>query len=377
MRVLVTSMAAVGEPWTVLGSHPHVELATLSASYVDCGEYGVSRPEPGATDHPAYTAPVFPTHPYPYARYLRGVAPALREFRPDVIYAIGEPSELSVAQVTAIARRVAPQAKLALFSFENVHRDWRGFPKFLRGRAERATLPRLDLIIACTRGARKVLVERGYPAERIRVIPPAADPDRFFRRPAPELHARLAPGVEFLVGYVGRLVHEKGIDLLLRALSRLPEGFALCLVGSGRDEEALRALGEDIAPGQVRWLGRMAPENVAEHLRAFDALVLPSRGIPTWQEQFGRVLVEGMMCGTPVVGSSSGAIPEVIGDAGLVFPEADADALAECLRRLHDDEGMRASLTERGLARAAAEFTPAAMVERTVAAFEELLGATP
>lgn len=374
MRVLVTSIGAVGEPWTVLGADPRVELATLSASYVDCGDFGVSRPQPGGASYPTYTAPVFPTRPYPYARYLRGVAPVLRDFRPDVIYAIGEPSELSAAQVTTLARRVTPQAKLALFSFENVHRDWRGFPRLLRGRAERATLPRLDLIVACTHGARQVLIERGYPVERIRVIPPAADPNRFFRRPAPELRARLAPGGEFLVGYVGRLVHEKGIDLLLRALSRLPEEFALCVVGSGCDEQTLRALGEDIVPGRVRWLGRMAPENVAEHLRAFDALVLPARSIPTWQEQFGRVLVEAMMCGTPVVGSSSGAIPEVIGDAGFIFPEEDADALAECLLRLREDAGLRAQLIERGLARAAAEFTPTVMRDRLVGAFEELVG---
>lgn len=375
MRVLVTSIAAVGEPWTALATHPRVELATLSASYVDCGDFGVSRPQPGGENYPVYTAPVFPTRPYPYARYLRGVAPVLREFRPDIVFAIGEPSELSVAQVTALAQRVTPRAKLALFSFENVHRDWRGFPRMLRGRAERATLPRLDLIVACTQGARQVLIERGYPAERIRVIPPAADPARFFRRPAPELHARLAPGGEFLVGYVGRLVPEKGVDVLVRALSHLPEEFALCVVGTGADEDRLRALGDAVAPGRVRWLGRMTAENVAEHLRAFDALVLPSRSIPTWQEQFGRVLVEAMMCGTPVVGSSSGAIPEVIGDAGLVFPEGDADALVECLRRLREDEALRAELVERGRARAAAEFTPTVMRDRLVQAFEELLGA--
>jgi len=82
---------------------------------------------------------------------------------------------------------------------------------------------------------------------------------------------------------------------------------------------------------------------------AGEARVCPSRGVPGWQGELGRVVAEAMLCGTPVVGSTCGAIPDVMGEAGLVSPENDAVALAECLRRLGTDEALRQQCIERGL----------------------------
>ena len=95
-----------------------------------------------------------------------------------------------------------------------------------------------------------------------------------------------------------------------------------------------------------------APENVGPILKSMDVLVLPSRSMPYWKEQFGRVLVEAMACGVPVIGSDSGAIPAVIGDAGLVFPEGDDRALADRILQLATDSTLWSDLQERGLARA-------------------------
>jgi glycosyltransferase involved in cell wall biosynthesis len=83
-------------------------------------------------------------------------------------------------------------------------------------------------------------------------------------------------------------------------------------------------------------------------LKSFDVLVLPSVTIvPLHREQFGRVLIEAMAAGVPVVGSSSGAIPEVIGDAGLVVPERDATALAQAIDRVLAEPGLRETLVQR------------------------------
>jgi glycosyltransferase involved in cell wall biosynthesis len=82
-----------------------------------------------------------------------------------------------------------------------------------------------------------------------------------------------------------------------------------------------------------------------------DALVLPSRTTASWAEQFGHVLIEAMAAGVPVIGSSSGAIPEVIGEAGLVFPEGDAGALRVQLATLFDDPALRKRLVALGRAR--------------------------
>ena len=106
-----------------------------------------------------------------------------------------------------------------------------------------------------------------------------------------------------------------------------------------------------------------------------DVLVLPSLTRANWKEQFGRVLVEAMACGTPPLGSSSGEIPNVIGDAGLVFPEGDASALAESLQRLMDDTNLREALSRRGPVRVNAHFTQHQVACQHFALFQSVLSA--
>jgi glycosyltransferase involved in cell wall biosynthesis len=109
-----------------------------------------------------------------------------------------------------------------------------------------------------------------------------------------------------------------------------------------------------------------------QQLAALDVLVLPSRATPVWKEQFGRVLTEAMACRVPVVGSDSGAIPEVIGEAGLIFPAGDASALAGCLARLQAEPALRAELAERGYQRVLRHYTQAGLAERTAQFYRQL-----
>jgi glycosyltransferase involved in cell wall biosynthesis len=110
-------------------------------------------------------------------------------------------------------------------------------------------------------------------------------------------------------------------------------------------------------------------------MRQCDVLVGPSRTTPRWKEQFGRMLVEAMACGVPVIGSTSGEIPNVIGDAGLVVPEGDGVALRTAIARLRDDARERRDLAERGRARVLALFTQQAVARRTHAVYQEMLAA--
>jgi glycosyltransferase involved in cell wall biosynthesis len=147
------------------------------------------------------------------------------------------------------------------------------------------------------------------------------------------------------VGYAGRLHPLKGIDVLLDAMARLPADFRLTVVGAGPEEGALRnqctSLGLD---DRVEWRQPVLRSRMPEVLSGMDVLVLPSRTGHYWKEQFGRVLVEAMACGVPVIGSDSGAIPAVIGEAGLVVPEGDIQGFRDALVRLRIDPGLRQQL---------------------------------
>ena len=375
MRILVTALNDHRLLTEALSRQEAVESAAFHACHVNLGDFGVSSiPRGESRSHPLRTAPVLPRGPYPYSLFVGGLRGFMREWGPDVVYHQGEPSELSAAQVMAAAARACPEARRVVFSFENVVRDWRGFPRCLRGWAARRTIPRLDMVFACTHTAREAWERLGFDPARIRVVYLGADAEQYRRCDATALRERLGAEGRFLVGYVGRLVHEKGVDVLLEALAQLPDEFILALVGGGPVEADLARLSAECGLAErVRWLGRVPRESIPEHLSAFDAMVLPSRSIPVWREQFGMALVEAMLCETPVVGSSCGAIPEVIGEAGLVFPEGDAAALADRLRRLADDTALREDLARRGLERARREFTIEAHVQRLVGCFREAL----
>jgi glycosyltransferase involved in cell wall biosynthesis len=375
MRVLVTSISDADWLCSALVKQPGFELAAFHPTYVQLGDWGVSRTD--ATQPREYqvcASRVFPTRPYPASVYLQlgRLAALLHSFRPDVIYHLGEPSELGSWQLLRLARRVCPKVPIVLFSLENVVRQWRGFPRCLRGWAESATMPLIDMVAAASDSVAKTWERQGFDPARIRVNYLPIDTNKFYPREAADLRAQWASPEQFVVGYIGRFVPEKGVDLLLRAMARLPERFVLALEGHGLCEAQLRALAEELRLGdKVKWLGRAPSEQVPRYMSAYDALVLPSRGIPVWQEQYGRVVPEAMLCGTAVVGAASGAIPEVIGDAGLVFPENDYEALAECLLRLGTDEALQQQCVERGLERAQQEFTMETTVRRAVAMLRE------
>lgn len=166
------------------------------------------------------------------------------------------------------------------------------------------------------------------------------------------------------VGFVGRLVPGKGVGDLLGAMGRLPDGVAtLTVIGSGPERERLeRMVGEHRWEDRVTFAGTVAHGEMASRWQDLDVLVLPSRTTGTWAEQFGHVLIEAMAAGVAVIGSDSGAIPEVIGEGGTVVPERSPEALAAALRPLTD----RAVLTQRQAAahRRASAFTHAALARR-------------
>ncbi len=190
------------------------------------------------------------------------------------------------------------------------------------------------------------------------------DPDLF--------HPAARPERPFTVGFFGRLVEEKGVDVLIDALGRLGGEWRALIVGAGPDAERLKA--QAAAHGdRITFREQVPSVEMPSLYQQVDVLVLPSLTRPNWKEQFGRVLVEAMASGVPVIGSDSGAIPDVIGDAGLITPEGDAAALTEAIRRVRDDATLRADLAAKGRARVLERFTHAQVAADTVEVYRMML----
>ena len=298
----------------------------------------------------------FHLHFYPRLHRL------LARRRPDVVHADEEPYNVATMQMIGLGRRVG--ARTLFFSWQNIYRR---YPLPFRT-IERYNLARADCAVAGNADAADVLRRKGF-RKPIAVIPQfGIDPDLFRR---PEGWTRPA-GAPFTIGYVGRLVEQKGILHLLRAAAGLAGDWRLSLLGSGPLEEEARRTAAALGIGDRVQIRPSVPSTaVASHLCGLDVLVLPSLTRPNWKEQFGRVLVEAMACEVPVVGSDSGEIPRVIGDAGLVYPEGDDLALRERLALLLGSPEERRRLGLRGRERALARFTHARIAEEYVAVYRE------
>jgi glycosyltransferase involved in cell wall biosynthesis len=178
------------------------------------------------------------------------------------------------------------------------------------------------------------------------------------------------------IGYVGRMVNEKGGDILLRAfatVAKAHEPVRLVLAGNGPEREAWRALSHELGiADRVTWLDVVPHDQVPILMARLGVLVLPSRSMPWWKEQFGLVLAQAMSMGIPVVGARSGAIPEVIGRDDLLFEEGDHAGLAEILQRLIGSRELRGIVSDWGYRRAKELYANEAVAERQLRFFLEI-----
>jgi phosphatidyl-myo-inositol dimannoside synthase len=123
----------------------------------------------------------------------------------------------------------------------------------------------------------------------------------------------------------------------------------------------------------VRVVTGVKHDEVPAYLNAMDVLCAPSLTTPRWREQFGRMLIEAMACGVPVVASDSGEMPHVVGDVGEIIPEGDAEQLRDCFTRLLEDSEHRMELSRRGRERALREFALPAVAARHLDFFSDVL----
>jgi glycosyltransferase involved in cell wall biosynthesis len=264
-----------------------------------------------------------------YTHFYPRFAAVLREFKPDVIDIWEEAWGLASAHVCWVRNRVLPSAKIISETEQNINRKLPPPFSWLR----KYTLKNADFAIGRNTEAVGVLRAQGYegPAQ---VVPNAVDDSIF--KPLDRDSCRKEFGLDgFLVGYAGRLIEAKGLMDLVEAVGQCPAEVMLVLVGSGPYQPDLEKRIAELGIGsRVLFLPNQTPGQLAKVMNALDVFVLPSRTTPIWKEQFGRVIIEAHACGIPVIGSNSGAIPDVVGHGGIVVPEREPAALAAAIVRL-------------------------------------------
>ena len=275
-----------------------------------------------------------------YLHFYPFLARTLRRFQPDVIDLWEEPWAAVSAQTCFLRDRLVPQAKIVSETEQNINRHLPPPFESLR----RYVLQHADFAIGRSAEALEVVRDKGYEGPGA-VVPNAVDTKLF--RPLDraqcrrELDLPVAAKSGFWLGYVGRLTEEKGVGDMVDALRFCGPDIHCVFLGNGPCKEALvqqaKTLGKS---GQVHFLPRLPQKELPQVMNALDALALVSHTTATWKEQFGRVIIEAHACETPVIGSRSGAIPDVVGAGGLIVPEHDPEALARAAAHLsaHPEE---------------------------------------
>jgi glycosyltransferase involved in cell wall biosynthesis len=304
-----------------------------------------------------------------YLHWYPGLAKLFSDWRPDIIDLWEEPWGLVSAQACQLRNRLLPTCKILSETEQNI--DKRLPPPFESLRS--FTLRNTDYVIGRSAEAVDVLRGKGYNGPAA-VVPNAVDDNLF--RPMDREKCRRELGLSrFTVGYVGRLVEEKGLADMVDALSSLPEEVELLFVGSGPMEQAIERRAAELGRSDsVRIMQSRPLESLPSIMNAIDVLALPSRTTPSWKEQYGRVIIEAHACGTPVIGSTSGAIPDVVGEGGLVVPERNPGALAEAIETLRRDPARRQAMGCAGKARVEAECTWARVAEQMASIYDTMMG---
>ncbi len=304
----------------------------------------------------------------------------LQQFRPDIIQVEQGSRGLAYTQAIALNLLLGLNAKNIFFTWWNLPYKL-NLPVAL---LEKYNLSHSDGIICGNQDGAEIFRQKGY-TRPIKIMPQlGVDEQLFTPQQKPELAAKLGilPS-DFVVGFVGRFVPEKGLLTLLQALISIKDkSWKLLLLGRGElQTELLKIAAENQIQERVIIIESVPHHAVPEYINLMSTLVLPSETTYKfktltaigWKEQFGHVIIEAMACKVPVIGSNSGEIPYVIGDAGLVFPEGDFQALGSCLTQLIDNSEFAMRLGYMGYQRVMDKYTNQALARQQLDFYQEVV----
>jgi glycosyltransferase involved in cell wall biosynthesis len=301
-------------------------------------------------------------HPNLFVYDPRALWRTLGSARWDLIDLHEEPFGLAVAEVLALCRLRSLRIPFVVSSAQNI--DKRYPPPFRW--FERWSLRRAAGAYTCNAEAGEILRRKGLRSVPV-LLPLGVDVERF------EPVDRSPPSGTLRVGFVGRLIPHKGVDVLLAALAP-DHRLTAEIFGAGPELEALTGLAARLGlTDRVTFHGHVEEEAIPATYRRFDVLAVPSVPTPGWVEQFGRVVVEAQASGIPVVASASGALPDVVGERGLLVPPGDPEALGAALGRLLDEPGLWDGLRSAGIA-GAGDYSWASVADAQMALYRSIAG---
>lgn len=299
------------------------------------------------------------THPNAFVYDPRPIWRAL-DGRPDLIDLHEEPVSLATSQTLLMRWMRRMRTPYVLYSAQNLDKR---YPLPFR-LLERAALRGASGAYVCNREAGEILLRKGLRGPA-RLIPLGVDTAQFSPLP------RTEPSARPVVAFIGRLIPHKGVGDLLHAAAARPQ-WRIEITGDGPLRTELERLAERLGiADRVAFLGFAQDAVLAERYRRADVVAIPSVPQPGWLEQFCRTAVEAMASGAAIVATRTGAIPDVVAEAGILVDPHDTQGLRSGIDRALEPATWR-DLRDRGLARAA-EFTWDAVASEQAAFYREIV----
>lgn len=324
---------------------------------------------------------------------FKNLKKTLSEINPDIIMLEEEYWTQVAAQVTYVTKKFLPQTKLILLSQENICHIWEKEGKSLYQKfryqsfhlLEQFIIPKLDGLVfqfpEVWQDFEQRMLALKFKGTKGTFPQLGVDYDRF-AKPATIKNLRSIreklnlDNNTFVYGYIGRITKEKGVEDMIYALAGWDKlNTKVLIIGNG-DSEYLEELHQLIKKLNLNYIVSIHPaipfDDIPNYFQILDISILLSHTTPIWKEQFGRVLVESMAAGTPVIGSDSGAIPLVIGRAGYIVMEKDILSIREALIEAYANKNKYEKLSKLAQIRATKHFSYTAIAEKTYDFIKEI-----
>jgi len=317
-----------------------------------------------------------------HAWHFAWLGRTIQKLKPDIIHLEEEPESFVTHQIIRKSLAVKRKPRIVLFSWRNMrvpfeHWPWWHPKGVLQNTLQHMNLPHVDHLLVGTHESEPLFREIGFHGP-IDIIPQyGVNPDHYSPtafRPEFRRSLNIADNA-IVVGFVGRVLQMKGLDTLVDAVGGIDRADVhLVIVGRGDYTSEVQQRAEKLGmSGRFHVVENVTASDIPVAMTSMDMLCIPSLTAPHWKEQFGRVIIEAMACGVPVIGSTSGEIPYVIGDAGHICREGSVDDFRSAITALIESREERQRLAHLGKERVQSMYTNERIAGSIVNVYRSLL----